>query len=47
MPCEYETICEACTMFMTTPEFLPTLQLQKADAERTGQCDLIAKVDGA
>ena len=41
-------------MFMTTPEFLPTLQVQKAGAERKGQvgrvrilCDLIAKVDGA
>jgi len=54
MPFEYETICETCTMFMTTPEFLPTLQSQKADAERKGQvgrvrifCDLIAKVEGA
>lgn len=54
MPCEYETICETCTMFMTTPEFLPTLQHKKADAEPKGQvgrvrifCDLIAKVDSA
>ncbi len=41
-------------MFMTTLEFLPTLQVQKADAERKGQVgrvrifyDLIAKVEGA
>jgi transposase-like protein len=54
MPCEYETICETCTMFMTTHEFLPTLQIQREDAERKGQvgrvrvfCDLIAKVQGA
>lgn len=54
MPCEYETICETCSMFLTTHEFLPTLQVQKEDAERKGQvgrvrifCDLITKVEGA
>lgn len=54
MPCEYETICETCTFFMTTPEFLPTLQAQRDDAERKGQTgrfkvysNLITHIEGA
>lgn len=37
VPCEYETICESCSCFLTTRDFLPTLRKQKADAESKGQ----------
>ncbi|MDO8715760.1 MAG: hypothetical protein Q7J73_03010, partial [Dehalococcoidales bacterium] len=37
VPCEYETICESCTCFSTTVDFLPILQRQKQDAEAKGQ----------
>lgn len=37
LACEFETICETCPCFVTTPEFLPTLQKQLADAEQKGQ----------
>jgi len=37
VPCEYETICESCTCFSTTVDFLPILQRQKQDAETKGQ----------
>jgi integrase len=37
VPCEYETICESCTCFSTTVDFLPILQRQKQDAEDKGQ----------
>jgi integrase len=37
VPCEYETICESCTCFSTTVEFLPILHKQKHDAEDKGQ----------
>lgn len=37
VPCEYETICESCSCFLTTRDFLPTLRKQKSDAESKGQ----------
>ncbi len=37
LACEFETICESCPCFITTPEFLPTLQKQLTDAEQKGQ----------
>src|SRR5205814_2679905 len=37
MDCHFESICESCTFFVTTLEFRPTLQAQRADAERKGQ----------
>jgi len=37
VPCEYETICESCSCFVTTREFLPTLYSQKQDADEKGQ----------
>jgi integrase len=37
VPCEYEIICESCTCFSTTVDFLPILQRQKQDAEDKGQ----------
>jgi integrase len=35
--CHFESICESCAFFVTTREFRPTLELQRADAERKGQ----------
>ena len=35
--CEYETICESCTCFSTTVDFLPVLNKQRHDAEEKGQ----------
>jgi len=37
VPCEYENICESCSCFFTTRDFLPTLRRQKVDAESKGQ----------
>ncbi|MDQ2826318.1 MAG: tyrosine-type recombinase/integrase [Actinomycetota bacterium] len=37
MDCHFESICEACSFFVTTIEFKPTLQRQRDDAERKGQ----------
>ncbi|MBI2858594.1 MAG: hypothetical protein HYX90_05900 [Chloroflexi bacterium] len=37
VPCEYETICESCTCFSTTVEFLPVLEKQRQDAQTKGQ----------
>ena len=37
LDCEFETICETCTYFLTTTEFLPTLQRQRDDAAAKGQ----------
>jgi integrase/recombinase XerD len=37
MDCHFESICESCTLFVTTREFRPTLQAQRDDAERKGQ----------
>ena len=32
MDCHFESICESCSFFVTTVEFKPTLERQKADA---------------
>lgn len=37
LDCQFETICESCTYFLTTTEFLPTLRDQRADAACKGQ----------
>jgi site-specific recombinase XerD len=37
LDCHFESICEACTFFVTTIEFRPTLQRQRDDAEAKGQ----------
>ena len=37
LDCHFESICEACTFFVTTIEFRPTLERQRDDAERKGQ----------
>ena len=37
MDCHFESICESCTVFVTTNEFRPTLQKQRDDAKRKGQ----------
>lgn len=53
-PCEYETICESCSCFVTTRDFLPTLYSQKQDADEKGHTDraliinqLIQKVENS
>lgn len=33
MPCEHESICEACSSFQTTSGFLPHLRRQRQDAQ--------------
>jgi hypothetical protein len=40
MDCHFESICEGCTLFITTIEFRPTLQGQRIDADRKGQIAL-------
>ena len=37
LDCYFESICESCTFFVTTPEFKPTLERQRADAAAKGQ----------
>ena len=37
MDCQFETICESCSCFVTTSEFRPTLQQQRDDAEAKHQ----------
>jgi site-specific recombinase XerD len=37
LDCHFESICEACTHFVTTIEFRPTLQRQRDDAASKGQ----------
>ncbi len=37
LDCHFETICEGCTCFLTTIEFRPTLEKQRADAATKGQ----------
>lgn len=37
LDCRFETICESCTYFLTTHEFLPVLQRQRDDAACKGQ----------
>lgn len=47
LPCEYETICEACPCFRSTPTLLPHLRRQLEDAQAKGhsrRADLLARV---
>lgn len=37
LDCHFESICESCTLFVTTAEFRPTLQRQRDDAAAKGQ----------
>ena len=37
LDCHFESICESCSCFLTTPEFRPTLQAQRDDAAHKGQ----------
>jgi hypothetical protein len=37
MDCHLESICESCTFFQTTIEFLPTLERQRDDAATKGR----------
>jgi hypothetical protein len=37
LDCHFESICESCTFFQTTIEFLPTLERQRDDAADKGQ----------
>lgn len=37
MDCHFESICESCTYFFTTPEFTPILMKQRDDAAAKGQ----------
>jgi integrase len=37
LDCHFESICESCTFFQTTIEFLPTLERQRDDAAAKGQ----------
>ncbi len=37
LDCHFESVCEACTFFVTTIEFRPTLQRQRDDAAAKGQ----------
>src|SRR5947209_15928322 len=36
LDCHFESICESCTYFVTTPEFTPILQRQRDDAAPKG-----------
>ena len=53
LDCHFETVCETCTYFVTTVEFLPTIRRQRDDAETKGQVarrelfnGLIERLDG-
>jgi integrase/recombinase XerD len=46
MDCHFESICESCTFFVTTIEFRPTLERQRADAHRKGQIGRQRVFDG-
>lgn len=37
LDCHFESICESCTYFVTTPEFTPILMKQRDDAAAKGQ----------
>jgi integrase len=45
LDCRYESICETCTFFATTPEHLPVLQRQRDDAAAKHQTDRAALFD--
>jgi hypothetical protein len=54
VPCEYESICESCSCFVTTGDFLPTLYSQKQHADEKGHTEraliinqLIQKVESS
>ncbi len=54
IPCEYETICESCSCFVTTKDFLLTLYSQRQDADEKGHTEraqifsqLIQKVESS
>jgi integrase len=54
VPCEYESICESCSCFVTTGDFLPLLYSQKQDADEKGHTEraqiinqLIQKVENS
>ena len=53
LDCHFETVCETCTYFVTTVEFLPTIRRQRDDAATKGQVarrelfnGLIERLDG-
>jgi hypothetical protein len=46
LDCQFETICESCTCFVTTPEFRPTLERQREDALAKGQLGRQRVFDG-
>jgi integrase len=46
LDCHFESICESCTYFVTTPEFRPTLERQRADAAAKGQAGRERIFDG-
>jgi integrase len=46
LDCHFESICESCTFFQTTIEFLPTLQRQRDDAADKGQLGRQKVFDG-
>jgi len=54
VPCEYESICESCSCFVSTRDFLPSLYTQKQDADDKGHTEhariitqLIQKVENS
>jgi site-specific recombinase XerD len=46
LDCQYESICESCTFFVTTIEFRPTLAAQRDDAAAKGQVGRQRVFDG-
>ena len=46
LDCRFESICESCQFFVTTPEFRPTLERQRDDAAERGQTDRQQLFDG-
>ena len=46
LDCHFESICESCTYFVTTPEFAPILQRQRDDAAQKGQVGRQRVFDG-
>jgi hypothetical protein len=46
LDCQFESICESCTYFVTTIEFRPTVQKQRDDAHSKGQVGRVKVFDG-
>jgi len=46
LDCHFESICESCTFFQTTIEFLPTPERQRDDAAAKGQVGRQRVFDG-